>query len=192
MDAGDSRRPRVTNLRDATVTEIVRRCYSDVEVRDRAGTVGRGFTNLKRIFGWPGELRTAVAALAATVERADAVASADEGSAPLAALVAYELRLPAVFVRRDEKNYFLSYGADPATTHRRLSGERLTEGRLVHVVDDFVHSGETLASAVAVLRECGLAVETASSLLASPPAGIAGLLDAIDVHLTTLVVTDDV
>jgi adenine/guanine phosphoribosyltransferase-like PRPP-binding protein len=44
------------------------------------------------------------------------------------------------------------------------------------VIDDFVHSGETLASAVRVPRRVGLTVETAAALLGSPPAT---LTDAI-------------
>jgi hypothetical protein len=40
-------------VRDARVDDIIRRCYSDIEVRDRDGSRGRGVTNLKRIFGWP-------------------------------------------------------------------------------------------------------------------------------------------
>jgi len=97
-------------MQDPLLAGIVRRCYSDIELRDRTGNVGRGYTNLKRIFGWPTDLRTVVDALAATVGSAEAVASTDTGSAPLVALVAYRLNLPAVFVRSDSKDYFLSYG----------------------------------------------------------------------------------
>jgi adenine/guanine phosphoribosyltransferase-like PRPP-binding protein len=181
--------PRIAVLHDAAVEAIVRRCYSDVEVRGRDGTRGRGFTNLKRIFGWPDDLRVVVDALAATVGDKAAVASADDGSAPLAALVASKLSVPAVFVRAEAKGYFLSYGDDPATSHARLSGERLADGTPVHVVDDFVHSGVTLAAAVQTLREAGLVVSTASSLLSSPPESIVDVIRAIDVQLTVLAVT---
>jgi orotate phosphoribosyltransferase len=94
---------RITVLHDQAVEAIVRRCYSDVEVPGRDGQLGRGFTNLKRIFGWPADLRLVVDALAATVANARAVASADSGSAPLAALVACATSLPAVFVRTEPK-----------------------------------------------------------------------------------------
>src|SRR5439155_13004363 len=140
---------------------------------DRAGNVGRGYTNLKRIFGWPKELGAVVDALATTVGSAEAVASTDTGSAPLAALVAYKLNLPAVFVRSESKEYFLSYGGDPDANDRRLSGERLPKGTPVHVIDDFVHSGATLAKAVDTLRNVGLTVETVAALLGSPPAILA-------------------
>jgi adenine/guanine phosphoribosyltransferase-like PRPP-binding protein len=166
----------ITVTQDPSVAAIVRRCYSDVELADRAGNVGRGYTNLKRILGWPAELETVVDALAATVSSAEAVASTDTGSAPLAAIVAYKLSLPAVFVRSESKGYFLSYGGDPDADDPRLSGERLQAGTVVHVIDDFVHSGETLASAVRVPRRVGLTVETAAALLGSPPAT---LTDAI-------------
>jgi hypothetical protein len=86
--------------------------------------------------------------------------------APLAALVAYKLNLPSVFVRSDPKEYFLSYGGDPDTNDSRLSsGERLPDGTVVHVIDDFVHSGATLAQAVEPLRGVRLRVESAAAFL---------------------------
>ena len=69
------------------------------------------------------------------------MASADTGSAPLAAVVAYELGLPSVFVRDLPKRHLLSYGGDPATNDPRLFGERLRPGSTVHVIDDLVYSG---------------------------------------------------
>jgi adenine/guanine phosphoribosyltransferase-like PRPP-binding protein len=176
-------------MQDPLLAGIVRRCYSNVELRDRTGKVGRGYTNLKRIFGWPTDLRTVVDALAATVGSAEAVASTDTGSAPLVALVAYRLNLPAVFVRSDSKDYFLSYGGDPETNEPRLSGERLAEGTAVHVIDDFVYSGATLASAVQTLRRVGLTVETATALLGSPPERLSDAITEMHVRLTILVTT---
>ena len=146
------------------VTEILRGCYSHVEVAGRDGSRGVGVTNLKRVFGRPSELRVLVEALAATVGEVDAIASVDTGSAPLAAVVAYQLGLPAVFVRDAPKTHLLSYGGDP-----RLAGERLAPGSTVHVIDDLVHSGASLASAARALREAGLVVRSASCLLVAPP-----------------------
>jgi hypothetical protein len=51
---------RISVVNDHELLAIVRRCYSDVDVRDRTGNVARGFTNLKRIFGWPAELQSVV------------------------------------------------------------------------------------------------------------------------------------
>jgi adenine/guanine phosphoribosyltransferase-like PRPP-binding protein len=158
------------------VTEIVRGCYSAVEVLGRDGYPGIGITNLKRIFGRPAELRAVVDAITATIGDARAIASADTGSAPLAALVAYELGLPAVFVRDAPKRHFLSYGGDPETNHVRLAGERLEPDTTVHLIDDMVHTGATLASAARVLHEAALVARTASCVLISPPS--AGWPDA--------------
>jgi len=156
-------------LRDSPrVTGILRKCYSHVEVADRNRNRGIGVTNLKRLFGRPDDLRVVVEALASTIGRADALASAETGGAPLAAVVAYQLGLPAVFVREVPKEHFLSYGGDPATNHPRLAGERLRPGSTVHLIDDLVHSGETLASAARTLREADLVVQLASCLLIAP------------------------
>ena len=176
-------------VNDPALRAIVRRCYSDIEVYDRAGNPGRGYTNLKRIFGWPADLRAVVDALAETVGSASALASADTGSAPLAALVAYKRNLPAVFLRSHPKSYFLSYGDDPDTNEPRLSGERLPKATAVHVIDDFVHSGATLGSAVDILRGAGLTVKTAAALLGSPPETLADAINAMDIRLTIFVTT---
>jgi adenine/guanine phosphoribosyltransferase-like PRPP-binding protein len=181
----------ITLLHDKAVEAIVQRCYSDVELSGPNGEKGRGFTNLKRIFGWPADLRVVVDALAATVANERALASADTGSAPLTALVAYKLSRPVIFVRSHSKDYFLSYGGDPATNDAHLAGERLPAGTPVHIIDDFVHSGTTLAAAVETLRDLGFIVQTASSLLCSPAESIAGAISALDLHLTALAVTDD-
>jgi adenine/guanine phosphoribosyltransferase-like PRPP-binding protein len=181
----------ITVSHNVAVTAIVRRCYSDVEVRNREGKLGRGFTNLKRIFGWPSDLRLVVGALASTAIGADAVASTDTGSGPLAALIGYQLELPVVFVRREPKDHFLSYGGEPARDNPRLSGERLEHGTRVHLLDDFVHSAATLGSAVEALRKEGLIVQTAAAVVGSPPDTITAAIAALDVDLTILVSTDD-
>jgi len=135
----------------ANVTDILRSCYSHVEVAGRSGARGVGVTNLKRLFGRPRELRLVVEALAATVGDVEAVASSDTGSSPLTAVVAFELALPAVFVRDED-----------------LSGERLRAGTKVHLIDDLVHSGQSVASAARLLREAGLDVRGASCMLVAP------------------------
>jgi orotate phosphoribosyltransferase len=117
----------------------------------RSGARGVGVTNLKRLFGRPRELRLVVEALAATVGDVEAVASSDGGSSPLTAVVAFELALPAVFV------------GDAV-----LSGERLAPGTRVHLIDDLVHSGQSMASAARLLREAGLDVRGASCMLVAP------------------------
>ena len=137
------------------LTEILRRCYSHVEVADRARNRAIGVTNLKRIFGRPDELRVLVDALAAAVGDVGAIASADTGSAPLAAVVAYRLELPSVFVR------------DAPDEH--LAGERIPPGSSVHIIDDLVYTGETLAAAARTVREAQLVVSSASCLLVAPP-----------------------
>jgi adenine/guanine phosphoribosyltransferase-like PRPP-binding protein len=153
------------------LTEILRRCDSHVEVADRARNRAMGVTNLKRIFGRPDELRILVDALAATVGDVGAIASADTGSAPLAAVVAYRLELPSVFIGEVPRD--------------------MPPGSSVHVIDDLVHSGETLASAARTLRQAGLVVSAASCLLIAPPTtGWPDTLEAAGVrHIGALATT---
>jgi adenine/guanine phosphoribosyltransferase-like PRPP-binding protein len=78
-----------------------------------------------------------------------------------------------------------------ATNNTRLAGERLPPGSSVHLIDDLVHSGATLASAARLLREAELDVRFASCLLIAPPT--AGWPDNVAVggiaHLTALATT---
>jgi hypothetical protein len=46
---------RLKVVNPPAIADIVLRCVSDFELRDRAGRTGRGFTNLKRILGRPSE-----------------------------------------------------------------------------------------------------------------------------------------
>lgn len=180
---------RIHVVENARFRGLVIRCHVDVVVLDRDGKCGRGWTNLKRIYGYPSELRLVVEALAAVGGDADAVASADEGSAPLAALVASKLGLPVIFVSRAVK-YGIAYGDDPGGNRLRLVGERLSNGSRVHLVDDFVHSGETLVAAADVFGRAGLTVVSAAALLGSPPASIQAAVDSLGIDLTILVRSD--
>ena len=148
------------------IAGVVLRCVSDdFEIRDREGRTGRGFTNLKRILGRPADFAFIVGHLARTVPRGHAVAACDEGAwAPVGA-VALHLGAPAVLVRRAPKEYFVSYGDDPAIGDGRLAGERLPPGTPVHLIDDLVFSGETLRSARETLGLVGLDAGTASAIL---------------------------
>jgi adenine/guanine phosphoribosyltransferase-like PRPP-binding protein len=94
-------------------------------------------------------------------------------------------------VRSQPKEHLLSYGGDDVTNHPQISGDRLPTGTTIHVIDDFVHSAATLRSAVATLREVGLVVNTASSLLASPPESLADAIHALQIRLTALAVTSE-
>ena len=135
-------------LNPPTIADIVLRCVSDFELRDREGnTGGGGFTNLKRILGRPADFAFLVDQLAQTVPTGHAVAACDEGAWALVGALALKLEVPAVLVRRTPKTYFVSYGDDPAIGDGRLAGERLPPGTPTHLIDDLVFSGNTLRSA---------------------------------------------
>jgi adenine/guanine phosphoribosyltransferase-like PRPP-binding protein len=148
------------------IAGVVLRCVSDdFEIRDREGRTGRGFTNLKRILGRPADFAFVVGHLARTVPRGHAVAACDEGARALVGAIALHLGVPAVLVRRAPKEYFVSYGNDPAVGDGRLAGERLPPGTPVRPIDDLVFSGQTLRSAREALGLVGLDAGTASAIL---------------------------
>ena len=93
------------------------------------------------------------------------VAGCDEGAWALVGALALRLHIPALLVRRTPKTYFVSYGDDPAAAHGRLAGERLPPGTPVHLIDDLIYSGQTLRSAIQVLRSAGLTSNSASAIL---------------------------
>lgn len=160
---------RITIGNDAIARHLLAGYYSHVEVLDRTGNPGMGTTNLKRMFGHPDELRTLVTALTGLIANADALAAADPGAAPLTAALAFQLGTPAVFMRATPKAHFLSYGGEPHLNHPLLAGERLPARSNVAIIDDLLHSGETIASAANTLREVDVVVSAASCLLAAPP-----------------------
>ncbi|HLI13369.1 MAG TPA: hypothetical protein VKY65_17385 [Alphaproteobacteria bacterium] len=147
------------------IADIVLRCVSSFELKDREGRVGRGFTNLKRILGRPADFACVVDQLAQTVPVGHAVAACDEGAWALVGAVALRLKVPAILVRRNSKTYFVSYGDDPTIGDGRLVGERQPPGTPIHMIDDLVFSGNTLRSARAALHRVGLDSKTASAIL---------------------------
>jgi adenine/guanine phosphoribosyltransferase-like PRPP-binding protein len=148
------------------VADMVRRCAcDDTDIPDREGRLGRGFTNLKRLLGYPDDFARVVDELADTVPSGQPVAGCDEGSWALAGAVALRLRVPVLLIRRTPKTYFVSYGTDPTAADGRLAGERLPPATQVHLLDYLVYSGDTLRSAVEVLRSVGLGATSASAIL---------------------------
>jgi adenine/guanine phosphoribosyltransferase-like PRPP-binding protein len=153
-------------INPSPITDIVLRCVSNFEVRDRAGNPGSGgFTNLKRILGRPADFAFVVDHLAETVPGGHAVAACDEGAWAVVGAIALKLGVPAVLVRRTPKTYFVAYGDNPAIGGGRLAGERLPPGTPVHMIDDLVFSGKTLRSAREALQLAGLESRTASAIL---------------------------
>lgn len=183
---------KITVGDDARIRHLLARYYSHVEVLDRAGNRGVGVTNLKRIFGHPDELRALGAALAGLVADADALAAADAGAAPLTAALAWHLGTAAVFLRSSPKAHFLSYGGDPQHNHPLVAGERLPPGSSTVIIDDLLHSGDTIVSAAHTLRQVDLVASAASCLVAAPPDSWRGRLrEAGLTSLSALALTTD-
>lgn len=129
------------------------------------GNEARGFLNLKRLLGKPDQFRLVIEELAKSVPAGVAVAACDKGAWPLVGALVLQLGTPGVLVLPDPKEYFVSYGDDPALGNPRLAGERLDPGTRVHLIDDLIYSGETLRSAFSVLTSEGLTVREASVIV---------------------------
>ena len=74
-----------------------------------------------------------------------------------------------------------------------LSGERLRAGTKGHLIDDLVHSGQSVASAARLLREAGLDVRGSSCMLvAAETTGWRGTLAAAGIdRLDALAMTTE-
>lgn len=162
--------PSVVVLDPPGVAAAVASCWSTAVVRDRDGKEGRGFLNLKRLLGKPGEFRLVVKELARTGPPGLPVAACDKGAWPLLGALVLELGTPGVLVRPDAKKHFVAYGDDPALGNERLAGERLEPGTKVHLIDDVIYSGETIRSAASTLTSAGLIPHQASVVVGATSA----------------------
>ncbi|RLE86904.1 MAG: orotate phosphoribosyltransferase [Thermoprotei archaeon] len=118
-----------------------------------SGGVSSVYVDVRRLYSHPQELRIVVGEMAEVVRGlgCELVVGVETGGIPLAALVAYLLEKPMVYVRKKPKEH---------GTQRMIEGDLRGGGRGV-VVDDVATTGSSILRAVRALEEAGVEVRDA-------------------------------
>lgn len=109
-----------------------------------------------------------------------AVAGIEARGFIFAAAVAYRLNLPLILVRKQGKlpnscrsqSFDLEYGSDVICVQE----VDLVAGRRIHLVDDLIATGGTLAAACKIFEGAGLAISGISAVIGLPFLGYPGIL----------------
>jgi orotate phosphoribosyltransferase len=130
---------------------IRERAHLTGEFRLRSGQVSHEYFDKYRFESDPALLREVAGELVALLpEDAEAVAGLELGGVPLATMVSQLAGLPALFVRKQAKDYGT----------RRLAEGGEVAGRRLAVVEDVVTTGGQLLESCAALRERGADIRT--------------------------------
>jgi orotate phosphoribosyltransferase len=131
---------------NALASRIRERSHLTGEFRLRSGQVSGEYFDKYRFESDPALLREVAGELMALLPGdAEAVAGLELGGIPLATMVSQLSGLPALFVRKEAKDY--------GTCRLAEGGE--VDGRRIAVVEDVVTSGGQLLLSCAALRELG-------------------------------------
>lgn len=135
----------------------------------RSGAVSDEYFD-KYLFESDPRLLAAIAeALAPLVpDRTDALAGLETGGIPLAVMLAQVTGLPALFVRKQAKDYGT----------RKLAEGGEVDGRRLLVVEDVVTSGGQLLASAQQLRERGATVDVAVCVIDREAGGPSALAEA--------------
>ncbi|MCZ8261860.1 MAG: adenine phosphoribosyltransferase [Beijerinckiaceae bacterium] len=126
--------------------------------------------------------------------RPDVVAGLDARGFILGAVVAYELNVGFVPIRKKGKlphrtvsiSYALEYGTDEMEIHL----DAVAPGEKVILVDDLIATGGTATAAVQLLQKIGARVEAACFVIDLPELGGRAKIEALGVPVRTLVAFD--
>ncbi len=152
-------------------------CFLRGTFRLSSGGVSSYYVDVRRLYSHPSEARTVVLRMAELVRGlgCDVVAGVESGGVPLAAMVAFALGKPLVYVRKEPKKH---------GTRKLIEGDESVLGTAV-VIDDVATTGSTLLRAVGVLRESGYSVRDAA-VVVDREEGAAQSLAAAGVRLHAL------
>ena len=152
--------------RSELAAKIYEVAHLEGEFQLRSGAVAREYFDKYRFEGEPRLLAEVARGLAALVPSGtELLAGLELGGVPLAAALALETGLPAVYVRKQAKTY--------GTCRLAEGGE--VEGRRVLVVEDVVTSGGQIVLSTADLRALGAVVEAAVCVIDRESGGVAKL-----------------
>ena len=145
---------------------IYDRAHLTGEFRLRSGVVSGEYFDKYLFEADPALMREVAEALVALLpEGAEAVAGLELGGVPLATMVAQLSGLPALFVRKQPKDYGT----------RRLAEGGEVAGRRLAVVEDVVTSGGQLIQSCAALRERGADIAAVLCVIDREAGGSASL-----------------
>jgi orotate phosphoribosyltransferase len=162
--------------RDGLARTIYERTHLTGEFRLRSGAVSTEYFDKYLFESDPELLRVIGTALVPLLPPdADALAGLELGGVPLATMLSQLTRLPAMFVRKQAKEYGT----------RRLAEGGEVQGRRLTVVEDVVTSGGQVVASCTDLRERGAIVEHAVCVIDRESGGAKNLAD-IDVELRAL------
>jgi orotate phosphoribosyltransferase len=151
---------------------LARRIYDTAhltgEFRLRSGATSGEYFDKYRFESDPELLRTVAAGLVALLpEDVDAVAGLELGGIPLATMVSQLTGLPALFVRKQPKEY--------GTCRLAEGGE--VSGRRLAVVEDVVSTGGQLIESCAALRALGADIVAVLCVIDRESGGAANLAE---------------
>jgi orotate phosphoribosyltransferase len=139
------------------------------QFRLRSGAIADEYFDKYRFEGDPVLLAAIVEALAAQIPAGTQVlAGLELGGVPLATALALRTGLPAVFVRKEAKQY---------GTCRLAEGGEIAQRQLL-IVEDVVTSGGQILASCAQLRQAGATVEHAICVIDREAGGAAALKGA--------------
>lgn len=117
-----------------------------------SGGVSSFYVDVRRLYSHPREARVIASELAKAVSElgCEIVAGVETGGIPLAAMVAFILEKPLIYVRKKPKEH---------GTQKLIEGDDVRG--LAILIDDVATTGSSLLSAVNVLREADFQVDNA-------------------------------
>lgn len=151
-----------------------------------SGKLSSYYIDLRLVPSYPGVFRKVISAYIGLIRnevgsrRVDAVAGIPTAGLPYASVVAYTLRKPLVYVRREEK----AHGA------QRLIEGTLSPGWRVAILDDLITTGSTIIKVADVVRREGGVVQDAVVLIDRREGGAERLKEA-GIRLTSLTAIDE-
>jgi orotate phosphoribosyltransferase len=163
-------------MNEALARRIYERAHLTGEFRLRSGAVSHEYFDKYLFESDPALLREIAEQLAGLLpDDVEALAGLELGGVPLATMLSQVSGLPALFVRKQAKDY--------GTCRLAEGGE--VEGRRVAVVEDVVTSGGQVVESCAALRERGAEIAAVLCVI-DREAGGAGNLAAQGLELRSL------